>query len=351
MADPTPTKKARTDEGVEDPWDKVTTTTLEAPEQLVFDDQVFPLVLTPKSPEAFPDAASMAAFATKHKAWVDTELLPKYGAVYWRGFPLPTPEDFSNFVDAFNWTHDSVVGGGGPRNTVVGKVKTSTETPAHLSIPLHHEVAYLKETPARLVFYCDVEPGAGGETPVVLSKVLLKNMTESNPDFVARIREKGIRYIRRIEDQATADTDQQRPWQAAYDTTDREEAETRARDTGTDTIEWDDKGAMIVRSQVFPGIKKSGVGADDETWFNVIALLHPASHKGSGKNAPWTVKYGDDTDIADEDVLSILEAMKKDVAATKWAKGDVLMVDNRVSLHSRNPFTPPRRILAAIIRE
>ena len=31
-----------------------------------------------------------------------------------------------------------------------------------------------------------------------------------------------------------------------------------------------------------------------------------------------------------------------------WQKGDVLLIDNRLAMHSRNTFEPPRRVLASI---
>ena len=41
-------------------------------------------------------------------------------------------------------------------------------------------------------------------------------------------------------------------------------------------------------------------------------------------------------------------AMEQEAVAFKWEKGDVLMIDNRLVLHARRPFTGPRRILASI---
>lgn len=35
--------------------------------------------------------------------------------------------------------------------------------------------------------------------------------------------------------------------------------------------------------------------------------------------------------------------------ALKWAKGDVILIDNRTVMHSRRPFDGKRKILASLV--
>jgi hypothetical protein len=80
--------------------------------------------------------------------------------------------------------------------------------------------------------------------------------------------------------------------------------------------------------------------------FNSAILLHPSIY-GDGPR-PWTSLYGDQTEIEPEYLKAVLKIMNEEGVALQWKKGDVMLVDNFIALHSRNSFTPPRRLLAAM---
>ena len=62
------------------------------------------------------------------------------------------------------------------------------------------------------------------------------------------------------------------------------------------------------------------------------------------------VTFSDGTPMP-EDVMDDLDQVFDDAAvAVTWQKGDVMVVDNRLVLHSRRSFTPPRRILACLAK-
>lgn len=200
--------------------------------------------------------------------------------------------------------------------------------------------------PTKLVFFCQTKPKKDGETPILLSTNLFERIAEERPGFTAAVVEKGIVYTRVIESAESSDGKLQRSWQAAFGTDDREEAEARAKATGTASIEWLDSGAMKVTSEVLPSARiDPRVGK--RTWFNSIVLLHPAAQE-AGTKAPWTVTYGDGSPIADEDVLVANRIMNEEKIEFTWEEGDVLVVDNMLAMHARNSFVGPRLILAAI---
>jgi len=85
-------------------------------------------------------------------------------------------------------------------------------------------------------------------------------------------------------------------------------------------------------------------------WFNSIVLLHPSAQRGQISEIPWNVTYGDFSEINNEDVLMAQEVMDQEFTKFSWQKNDVMLIDNMISLHARNSFVPPRRILATIIQ-
>jgi hypothetical protein len=52
--------------------------------------------------------------------------------------------------------------------------------------------------------------------------------------------------------------------------------------------------------------------------------------------------------IAMEDAMRI---MKEICISFTWQYGDILLLDNRTVMHSRNPYVGPRRILASLARD
>jgi len=74
--------------------------------------------------------------------------------------------------------------------------------------------------------------------------------------------------------------------------------------------------------------------------------LHPSLYGDTPR--PWRSVYGDLSEIDPEDLKSVLRIMREESATLQWNKGDIMFIDNHIALHSRNSFTPPRRLLAAM---
>ena len=60
------------------------------------------------------------------------------------------------------------------------------------------------------------------------------------------------------------------------------------------------------------------------------------------------MRCGDDTPVDGDVLLETAKAMTEECVAFKWKKGDVLLIDNALVMHSRRPFAGARRILASI---
>ncbi len=59
----------------------------------------------------------------------------------------------------------------------------------------------------------------------MLSSKVYEQILKTNPKFVEKVKEKGIRYLRVIADEKNCNNDYQKPWQDIYQAKTREEAE------------------------------------------------------------------------------------------------------------------------------
>ncbi|XP_076454585.1 uncharacterized protein LOC143289486 [Babylonia areolata] len=316
---------------------------LRIPEQKKFHGKPFPLVV----------GASRLGNVSSALEWVEShtddfeEILVEYGAIVFRGFPLKDPRDFDAFVKAFGGEALDYVGGAAPRTVVTGNVFTANEAPPDQLIPFHHEMAQVPTFPSRLFFYCDVEPSCGGQTPLALSHVVYRQMQERHPYFVSQLEKHGVRYTRVLPDGDDPSSPIGRGWQSTFQTSNRAEAEVKARSQGT-SVTWLDSGCLKTVTAPLPAVRLEG-RTGLKTWFNSVIAAY-RGWRDSRNCAEKAVTLGDGSSMPPE-IMNDLDTVFNDVAvAVTWQKGDVILVDNRLVLHARRSFTPPRRILACLIK-
>jgi alpha-ketoglutarate-dependent taurine dioxygenase len=164
-----------------------------------------------------------------------------------------------------------------------------------------------------------------------------------------RFREQGVLYVRNFTDGLDV------AWQTFFRTTDRAEVERFCRENAME-YEWKKDGSLRVL-QRRPAIA-THPGTGDVVFFNQILLHHPSCLDPEVRESllslyderdlPRNVLYGDGQPIEDE-VISGLGRLYRDLAVTfPWETGDVLLVDNMLTAHARNPFGGPRKILVAL---
>jgi len=314
------------------------------PEQKVVEGQPFPAALSPEGPATLEQTL---AWLTEHGDALRARAL-EAGAVLLRGFPLERPEDFDAAVRAAGFVGMPYVGGAAPRREVVAKrVLTTNESPPQEPIPFHHEMSQVPRPPAYIFFYCDVPPETGGETPIVRSDRVYDRFQAINPAFAERIEALGARYVRVMPDRDDDSSPIGRSWRATFQADDREGAEARMREAGMDW-RWLEGGDLWTITRPLPAIRaepRSG----RKTFFNSVV----AAYTGwvDSRNDPTrSVRLGDDSPMDGEALLATAAAMREECVAFRWRRGDLLVIDNALVMHSRRPFTGPRRILASIAR-
>ena len=94
-------------------------------------------------------------------------------------FRLDGAEQFRQFAAGFGHPLLNYEFGSTPRTNVTQGVYTSTEYPAHQSIPLHNEQAYSRDWPMKIWFYSMITATSGGETPIADSRTVLRSRVEA----------------------------------------------------------------------------------------------------------------------------------------------------------------------------
>jgi len=306
----------------------------------LFEGQDLPLLVTPADPGTSLEAcgAAIHAYAAAH--------LERVGGILFRGFAVRDVSAFKDFAASFGDSLLSYEFGSTPRSKVEQGVYTSTEYPAHQSIPLHNEQAYTRQWPMRIWFYCDTAAPEGGETPIADSREVYRRI---DPAIRERFMDKGLMYVRNYGNGLDV------PWQQVFNTEDPAAVETYCRSQGI-AWEWKDDGELRTR-QVCQAVA-THPRTSDIVWFNQAHLFHVSALEASVREAllaiveeedlPRHVYYGDGSPIEDAALDEIRAVYDSVTVRFPWQRGDVLMLDNMLAAHGRAPFTGPRRVVVAM---
>ncbi len=300
--------------------------------------------------------------------------LSRSGAILFRGFKaLQTAENFAAVAQRMAPEILDYAGGTTPRSAVTGKIVTSTDAPRHVVIGLHQEMSYLAPTPDfpdptpdKVMFFCETAPGGGGQTPIADMRAVLKKLP---PDLVERFEQKGGLILhRKLPTQKRYGFEV--TWSTAFGTSDRPAMEALARQNGWQ-MHWAKDGGLEVTHAASPVVKAHRV-TGERIWFNQAHLLHKSV-------APWTSAWlgpspaqrakarllrpfirdrfyyhsthADGSEISLADLSIIRRAIAEEMVLFDWQKGDLLLIDNKLVAHGRQPYQPPRTIFAALLAD
>ncbi|HSK76265.1 MAG TPA: TauD/TfdA family dioxygenase, partial [Thermoanaerobaculia bacterium] len=226
------------------------------------------------------------------------------------------------------------------------RVYTSTDYPAAETIFPHNEHSYAKRFPLKLFFSCVVPPETGGETPVGDTRRIFARI---DPEVRERFARSGWMYVRNFHPGFGL------AWQTVFQTDDRAKVEAYCRDAGID-FEWREGDRLRTR-QVRPATAvhpRTG----ETVWFNHATFFHvstlspairePLLRDFGEDDLPNNTYYGDGSPIEPEVVEHLRRAYLDEMTEFPWDRGDVLLIDNMLTAHARNPFTGPRKIAVAM---
>ncbi|MET7851343.1 TauD/TfdA family dioxygenase [Streptomyces avermitilis] len=275
-------------------------------------------------------------------------VLGERGAILLRGFEVGGVDGFDGVVQAFSGSRPlSYAERSSPRSTIKGQVYTSTDYPADEEIFLHNENSYQSVWPHTLYFYC-IEPAhTRGATPLADIREVYRAIDPAvREEFVRR---GGWQVVRNFH------ADFGVPWRETFGTGDRAAVEEYCRGKGI-TAEWRADGGL--RTTTVRAAVHTHPGSGEEVWFNHATFWHvtslaPEVQEGlreifPDEDLPTNTYFGDGGRIPDETVAHLRAAYRSATTRFDWQRDDVLIVDNMLAAHGREPFTGPRKIAVAM---
>ncbi|HKB02610.1 MAG TPA: TauD/TfdA family dioxygenase [Gemmataceae bacterium] len=311
------------------------------PGQQTRDGDAFPLVLECRSPGIGLGAVT-AAFAAHAGELIDRAA--RHGAVLFRGFPVATADDFDAFVAAFglpNFPYYQSLSNA-VRVNRTPRVFTANEAPPEVSIYLHHEMAQTPVYPSRLFFFCEQPATTGGATPICRSDVLWERLSERCAYFCRDLEAKGLRYSHVMPPTDDATSGMGRSWQSTLRADSPANAERLLSELGY-SWEWLPDGSLRATTPTLPAVRRLSNGRT--SFFNQLI----AASRGWKSDQTDPITYGDGSPLDRSGVAEAARLGDELAFDIPWQKGDVVLVDNFVTMHGRRTFTGTRKVLASLI--
>ncbi len=96
----------------------------------------------------------------------------------------------------------------------------------------------------------------------------------------------------------------------------------------------------------------------ESVWFNHATFFHVSTLEASTRDAllaefkeedlPNNTYYGDGSQIEPQVLDELRDAYRQELVLFPWQQGDLLMIDNMLTAHSRTPYVGERNILVAM---
>jgi alpha-ketoglutarate-dependent taurine dioxygenase len=225
-------------------------------------------------------------------------------------------------------------------------VYSSATWPAKQPMCMHHELSYTLEVPGLLLFACLSAPARGGATAVSDSPTVLNALPA---ELVARFERDGWLLTRSYNDEIGATVAE------AFGTEDRNAVESYCRANAIG-FEWQPDGGLRTWQRRSAVVHHPITG--QRCWFNQIAFLNEWTidpevreylmDMYGAEGLPFNTHFGNGDPIGEDVVQLLNQVYEENTVREQWQAGDLMLVDNIRTAHSREAYEGPREILVGM---
>jgi alpha-ketoglutarate-dependent taurine dioxygenase len=232
------------------------------------------------------------------------------------------------------------------RRTYSAGVYSSSMWPQNQLMCMHHELSYTLAFPGLMLFACLRAPTHGGATTVADSPTVLDALPA---ELIERFEREGWLLTRSYNDEIGAS------FAEAFGTEDRSAVESYCRANAIE-FEWQPDGGLRTRQRRSAVVRHPVTG--QRCWFNQIAFLNEWTLAPEVREylvdvygadgLPFNTRFGNGDPIGEDVVQLLNQVYEANTVREPWQAGDLMLVDNVRTAHSREPFEGPREVLVAM---
>jgi alpha-ketoglutarate-dependent taurine dioxygenase len=233
-----------------------------------------------------------------------------------------------------------------PRQPLAPGVYSATPWPPQQQMCMHHELSYRLEFPGLLLFACLSPAVSGGGTAVADAAAMLSALPA---DLVQRFEREGWILDRTYGEDFGASCEE------SFGTGDRGAIESYCRANDIE-FTWQPDGELRTRQRRSAVVRHPLTG--QRCWFNQIGFLSEWTMDPEVREylidlygedgLPFTTRFGNGDPVTEDIVQLLNETYEANSSRVSWQAGDLLLVDNIRTAHSREPYEGPREILAGL---
>lgn len=279
----------------------------------------------------------------------------KYGIIIFSGFSINCIDNFYKFTNFWDFKKFGYDGGLANRTEIVKNVFTANEVNPDFEIGFHNEMSYLTNYPDSLIFYCNDFNCINGKTSLLSGEELTYELEKNKKAFIEKIKNKKIIYNQIIEQIQTDDSfinSWKNIFQIEEDINENNieqikkivENKIKNQYGKKSNIRWDEKNNIILDIYMDGVIKYN----EKDIYFNPVHVFYKDIQQGKQNIKLY---YGDYTKVEGKDLKDLDNIINRIKFSIKWKENDIVMIDNKRILHSRESYKGKRNIYVSLFKE